>query len=219
MTRPDEPHTTAAGAPERLRRLGVFVSGTGRSLVNLHEQAERLSAQIVLVIADRPCRGLEYARQQGVHAELIERPLSAEELTSFADRHALDLVVLAGYLRKVPVPPALAGRVVNIHPALLPSFGGRGMYGMRVHEAVLEAAHAYGLRESGCTVHLCDEAYDTGPIVLQRRCPILPGDTPQALADRVFEQELIAYPQAIAMLLDARAGQSGGSSASPQFKG
>jgi phosphoribosylglycinamide formyltransferase 1 len=101
----------------------------------------------------------------------------------------------------LPIPAALEGRVLNIHPALLPRFGGPGMYGHHVHEAVLAAARSEGLTQSGCTVHLCNNEYDKGQILLQRTCPILQGDTPDSLAARVFEQELVAYPQAIRDLI------------------
>jgi phosphoribosylglycinamide formyltransferase-1 len=104
--------------------------------------------------------------------------------------------VLAGYLKLVNIPPGYERRVVNIHPALLPGFGGAGMYGHRVHEAVL----ASGDGESGCTVHFCDEVFDRGPIILQKRCPVLPGDTPDMLAARVFDLECRAYPEALQLL-------------------
>jgi phosphoribosylglycinamide formyltransferase-1 len=104
---------------------------------------------------------------------------------------------MAGFLSLWTIPPDLAGRVLNIHPALLPKFGGKGMHGHHVHEAVL-AAHE---TESGCTVHYADNTYDTGPIILQRKVPVLPADTPDSLAARVFEQECLAYPEAIRQVL------------------
>jgi folate-dependent phosphoribosylglycinamide formyltransferase PurN len=111
-----------------------------------------------------------------------------------------DLVCLAGFLFLWRIPEPFIGRVINIHPALLPEFGGKGMYGHHVHEAVLTA----GRKESGCTVHFCDNQYDHGPIILQRRVPVLPGDTPDILAARVFEQECIAYPQAVQLIAEGR---------------
>ncbi|MBN1434478.1 hypothetical protein JW921_06930, partial [Candidatus Fermentibacterales bacterium] len=104
-----------------------------------------------------------------------------------------DLVVQGGFLSLWEVPGRYLGRVMNIHPALLPGFGGKGMYGIRVHRAVLEA----GCKVSGCTVHFVDNHYDTGPIIVQRCVPVMEEDTPQSLADRVFEQECEAYPEAI----------------------
>ncbi|MCA9297514.1 MAG: hypothetical protein KDA28_00525, partial [Phycisphaerales bacterium] len=125
-------------------------------------------------------------------------------------RFDLDLVCLAGYLKFVEIPARWQGRVLNIHPSLLPRHGGAGMYGDRVHRAVLDAAD----HESGCTVHLCDGAYDQGRILVQRRCPVEPGDTPDTLAARVFELECEAYPEAIRRirreLEDSRASDPSG---------
>jgi folate-dependent phosphoribosylglycinamide formyltransferase PurN len=109
-----------------------------------------------------------------------------------------DLVVMAGFLSFWRVPPEFDGRVINIHPALLPDFGGKGMYGSRVHEAVLRS----GRTESGCTVHFCNNEYDGGPILIQRRVPVLTGDTVETLAGRVFEQECEALPEAIQQIAD-----------------
>jgi folate-dependent phosphoribosylglycinamide formyltransferase PurN len=97
------------------------------------------------------------------------------------------------------------GRVVNIHPALLPSFGGKGLYGLRVHQSVLVSR----AKETGCTVHLVDDEYDHGPVILQRRCPVVPGDTPETLAARVFEQEQLAYVEALGMLIDGKVKANG----------
>ena len=105
----------------------------------------------------------------------------------------VDLVCMAGFTALWRIGPEFQGRVLNIHPALLPKFGGKGFYGDRVHQAVLAA----GETESGCTVHLCDNQYDHGPVIVRRRVPVLPDDTVESLAARVFEQELIAYPQAV----------------------
>jgi phosphoribosylglycinamide formyltransferase-1 len=107
---------------------------------------------------------------------------------------------LAGYLRRLSIPASLKWKIVNIHPALLPSFGGAGMYGERVHQAVLDA----GCKVSGCTVHLCDDEYDRGPIIVQRTCEVREDDTAQTLAARVFEQECLAYPEALRLLMDGR---------------
>jgi formyltetrahydrofolate-dependent phosphoribosylglycinamide formyltransferase len=116
------------------------------------------------------------------------------------DEAKVDLVCMAGWLCLLDLPQRYQGRVMNIHPALLPSFGGRGMYGRKVHEAVL----AHGCKISGCTVHFVDGAYDTGPIIIQRACPVLEDDTPESLAHRVFEEEKIAYPQAIQLFQQGR---------------
>lgn len=183
---------------ERVPRLMVMLSGGGRSLDNLLNFIDdgSLRAQVVMVIASRDCGGVGIAGRRGVPARILSGDLSATRLGELAAEMDVDWVVLAGYLRKVAIPPALEGRVVNIHPALLPKFGGKGMYGHHVHEAVLAA----GERESGCTVHLCDGEYDRGAIVLQERCPVLPTDTPDTLAARVFECERRAYPAALKRL-------------------
>jgi folate-dependent phosphoribosylglycinamide formyltransferase PurN len=107
---------------------------------------------------------------------------------------------MAGWLSLLEIPPAMTGKIMNIHPALLPSFGGRGMYGRRVHQAVLD----HGCKVSGCTVHFVDQSYDNGPIIVQRTCPVLDDDTAQTLASRVFEEEKIAYPMAIEMYREGR---------------
>jgi phosphoribosylglycinamide formyltransferase-1 len=184
-------------------RLLVLLSGSGRTLENLLARIAdgTLAASIVGVVASRPCRGVDVAERAGVTAEIARGRLAPEALVSRVNAARADLVVLAGYLQLVPVPGELEGRILNIHPALLPAFGGPGMHGHRVHEAVIEAARAGRLGpapESGCTVHLCDATYDTGAIVVQRRCPVLPTDTPDSLAARVFAEECIAYPEAIA---------------------
>ncbi len=193
-------------------RLAVLLSGSGRTMVNLADRidAGTLGAEIAVVVASRECAGADKARARGLPTIVIPGELAPDELDRLVADHRADWVVLAGYLRRVPITPALGGRVVNIHPALLPGdgtpgrFGGPGMHGRRVHEAVLAAFLAGEVTESGCTVHLCTTGYDDGPIVLTRSCPIEPEDTPDTLASRVFAQELIALPEAL-QLLFARA--------------
>jgi phosphoribosylglycinamide formyltransferase-1 len=185
--------------PPRPVQLVCLISGGGRTVLNLLEAIVRgeLHAQIPLVIADRDCPGVPRCRDRGLTAIIEPGPIAPARLEALLSHARADLVCLAGYLRLLPVPPAWRGRILNIHPALLPAFGGPGMYGHRVHASVL-AAYARGeVAHSGCTVHHCDDRYDTGPIVLQRSCPILPHDTPDSLAARVFEQECLAYPEAI----------------------
>lgn len=179
-------------------RLAVLLSGSGRTLVNLieHIRSGRLHAEIPLVIASRECLGAQRARELGITTLIIRGDIPPDHLERLVAEHRIDWVVLAGYLRLLPISPSLAGRVVNIHPALLPKFGGPGMYGHHVHEAVI----ASGDPVSGCTVHLCDSAYDRGPIILQRQCPVLPADTPDTLAARVFELECQTYPEALELL-------------------
>lgn len=180
-------------------RLLAMLSGGGRTLMNLLDEIEagRLRARIAGAIASRPCPGAQRAEARGLPTRIVRGVIPAADLEALAGEHDASWIVLCGYLQRLEIPTSLEGRIVNIHPALLPKFGGPGMYGDRVHRAVLEA----GEPESGCTVHLCDAEYDSGPIVLQARCPVLPDDTVDTLAARVFEAECRAYPEALTMLL------------------
>lgn len=182
--------------------LAVMLSGTGRTLLNLCDRIESgvLPARIGVVIASKECLGVQRARDRGLTTKVMPGNLSPEDLGRTLREAGAQWVVLAGYLKLIRIPPGFEGRVVNIHPALLPSFGGSGMYGAKVHEAVLAA----GCKVSGCSVHLCDERYDTGPILLQRSCEVREDDTPSTLAARVFELEQEAYPAALALLLAGR---------------
>ena len=185
-------------------RIAVLVSGTGRHLENLarlsRDERETFDAEVVLVVSSKPgVKALERAARFDLRAEVFE--LRAGEPEKQYGRRIFDAiravgadtVVLAGFLKKLWVPADYAGRVLNIHPSLLPAFGGKGYYGSRVHRAVLEQ----GVRVTGCTVHVVDEIYDNGRILLQRECAVEPGDTPDSLAHRVFEEELIALPDAL----------------------
>ncbi|MEJ5251164.1 MAG: phosphoribosylglycinamide formyltransferase [Armatimonadota bacterium] len=193
-------------------RIAVLVSGHSRgsnmqAIIDACRRGE-IDGQVVLVIGTRSeAPALQRARESRVHTRVISpRNLSEEE---YAQRllHALeeakvDLVCLAGYMRLLPaaVVQAYAGRVMNIHPALLPLFGGKGMYGERVHQAVLET----GMKVSGCTVHFVDEQYDTGPIIVQRCVPVEEEDTWETLAARVLVQEHQAYVQAVKLFAEGR---------------
>ncbi|MFT3684883.1 MAG: phosphoribosylglycinamide formyltransferase [Phycisphaerales bacterium] len=199
-----------AGDPAR---LVVMISGGGRTLGYLAEAVAqgRLAARIAGVISSTPAgsAGYERAVALGVPVAHLPGAPTAAELERQVAAWRGDFVVLAGYLKKVGVPTSLRGRIVNIHPALLPRFGGKGLYGLRVHEAVL----ASGETETGCTVHVVDEEYDRGPIVLRRTCAVERGDTPETLAARVFEQERVAYVDALNQLI---AGKAALSSHSPE---
>ncbi len=182
-----------AGRANHRPRLGVLLSGTGRTLQNLLDRVGdgRFRATIAGVGSDRAdAFGLQRALEHGLDARHLK---DASSTWSWLGELDVDLVVLAGYLRLLPLDPDFDGRVLNIHPALLPKHGGKGMHGERVHQAVLAA----GDTESGCTVHLCNERYDDGRILLQARVPVLPGDTPSTLAARVFAAECEVYPAAI----------------------
>jgi phosphoribosylglycinamide formyltransferase-1 len=186
-------------------RTAVAISGRGSNLEALHEALKAgAAAKIVVVISDRPdAGGLERARQWGLSTEVLPSPSDGAVWLAVLRRYAVDLVVLAGYVKLVPanVIAAYRGRIVNVHPALLPAFGGQGMYGRRVHEAVL----ASGVRETGATVHLVDEVYDHGATLAQARVPVLPGDTPELLARRVLELEHRLLPAVV--LAAAEAGE------------
>jgi len=186
-----------------MHRLAIMISGSGRTLTNLAEHIEHRKlgskVSIALVIASKVCTGCDRARELGFEPLVMPGELSSETLGAVLSKHSIDLVLLAGYLKKVHIPTGYEGRIVNIHPALLPNFGGPGMYGHHVHEAVL----ARGDKVSGCTVHICDAGFDTGAIVLQRTCPVRAGDTPGTLAARVFAEECIAYPEALTRLIKA----------------
>lgn len=189
-------------------RLGVLISGGGTTLTNFLKQidAGRLNAEVSLVIASRDCAGVAKAEAAGLRCEVLPR----WTFSSTADFSAalfgllrdadVELVTFAGFLSLVNIPPDFELRMMNIHPALLPSFGGKGMYGHHVHEAVL----ARGCKVSGCTVHFADNEYDHGPIILQRCVPVREDDTPDRLAARVFEAECEAYPEAIRLYAEGR---------------
>ncbi len=190
-------------------RLGVLISGGGRTLQNFMDLAApgRLSAEVVKVISSRAdAYGLERARGRGVPAAVVRRRDHAE-IGSFSDAIAreldaagVDLVAMAGFMCLWRIPGRYEGRVMNVHPALLPCFGGRGFYGDRVHRAVLD----YGCKVSGCTVHFADNQYDHGPIIVQKTVPVEEGDDPHTLAARVFERECEAYPEAINLFAAGR---------------
>jgi formyltetrahydrofolate-dependent phosphoribosylglycinamide formyltransferase len=176
-------------------RLGVLLSGTGRTLQNLLDRIVdgRLRASIAGVASDRAeALGLQRAMEHGLDTRHLREPSA---IWSWLLELDVDLVVLAGYLRILPIVPEFEGRVLNIHPSLLPRHGGKGMHGERVHAAVLQA----GDPESGCTAHLCNEHYDAGRILMQARVPVLPGDTPATLGQRVFAAECEVYPAAICL--------------------
>ncbi len=190
-------------------RLGVMISGGGTTMVNIDREikAGRLNARIVAVISSRSdVKGLERARHMGLEPVIIRRKdfpdieQFSRQIARTLDEAKVDLVVQAGWLCLWQIPPQYENRVMNIHPALLPSFGGRGMWGHHVHEAVLGA----GCKVSGCTVHFANNQYDSGPIILQRSCRVEDADDAETLAARIFEQECIAYPQAIELFAQRR---------------
>jgi phosphoribosylglycinamide formyltransferase-1 len=200
-----EPSTTS----QKHLRLGVLISGGGRTLLNILEciEKERLNAEVPVVISSRSTvKGVERARNAGLNVKIV-RTKDYPDINEFSKRLEeelgaanVDLVIQGGWLCLWKIPEHYINRVMNIHPALLPSFGGKGMWGHSVHEAVLAA----GCKVSGCTVHFCTNEYDKGPIIVQRTCVVEEGDTTDTLADRVFEQECIAYPEAIRLYAEGR---------------
>jgi phosphoribosylglycinamide formyltransferase 1 len=186
-------------------RIAVLISGGGTTLRNLIDQIAKsqLDARIELVISSSgKARGLDFAREAGISTLVVPQsqfasPAKFSEATFGPCRAAgVHLAVMGGYLKHVLIPADFTDRVTNIHPALLPNFGGAGFYGRHVHEAVLES----GARISGCTVHFVDNQYDHGPIILQKRVAVLDDDTPETLAARVFTAECEAYPEALRMI-------------------
>jgi formyltetrahydrofolate-dependent phosphoribosylglycinamide formyltransferase len=187
-------------------RIAILASGGGSNFQAILDFLATLGAQragdIVLVISDREgAPALNRARNSGIEALTIDKNAGDTMLNALVTRGVM-IVVLAGYIQLVPtaVVSAYRGRIVNVHPALLPSFGGKGMYGMRVHTAVLAA----GVGVSGPTVHFVDERYDRGPIIAQWPVPVSPNDTPEALAARVLAVEHLLYPRVVQSLCSGR---------------
>lgn len=192
-------------------RLAVFVGtrGRGSNLFALYEAARagQLSAEIVLVVAPRDnSPALERARAEGLSTAVVDPAGSGDDyaaaLLSVLRAAGADAIALAGFLRRVPagIVAAFPHRIVNIHPSLLPLFGGKGMYGEHVHRAVL----AYGMKVSGCTVHFVDEAYDTGPIIAQQSVLVEENDSPETLAARVLPHEHALFVSSLQLLAQDR---------------
>ncbi len=191
-----------------IKKLAVFCSGNGSNFRALHRHIHerQLPCQIVLCLSNNSqCGAMQFAREQGIATVHLSSKTHPNEenfvhaMLAVLEAHQVDLILLAGYMKKVPkaVVQAYPKRILNIHPALLPKFGGEGMYGMRVHQAVIAA----GEKESGATVHFVDTDYDTGEIILQRSLPVLPDDTPESLAARVLALEHELYADALEKVL------------------
>lgn len=199
----------------RRLRVGVLASGSGSTFQNLvlrgrlpEEDPQRIDAEVVVLAVSKPdAYAAKRAEILGVACEVLPKEIQKDpaalgaEIGRILTAHHVDLVAMAGFLKLWTIPPAFRGRVLNIHPALLPAFGGHGMYGHHVHEAVI----ASGAKVSGCTVHFADDQYDTGPIVVQRTVPVTFEDTPESLAARVQEAEREAYAEAIQLFAEGRA--------------
>ncbi len=189
--------------------LAVWISGGGTTLGNLLEKisAGELDAEVKLVISSSPqAGGLQFAAEASIPSRVIRKadygdaPSYSQAMFEPCRQAGVELVVMGGFLKHVLIPPDFENRVMNIHPGLIPAFCGKGFFGRHVHQAVLD----YGAKLSGCTVHFADNQYDHGPIILQRAVPVLDDDTAESLAARVFEQECLAYPEAIQQYAEGR---------------
>lgn len=191
-----------------MKRVAFFISGSGGNALNLLQACRdgRIAAEPVLAVSSSiKATGAERLRQAGLVVTTLEKGQADDQaysdiLFGVAEAAKVDVICLAGWLKKLVIPPQWEGRILNIHPSLLPAFGGAGMYGMRVHRAVLEA----GEKESGCTVHLVDNEFDHGRVLAQATVPVLPDDTPEALQQRVYAQEMELYPRVLADFVRAR---------------
>lgn len=206
-------HSTGTSTPERgAHSIAVLISGGGSTLQNLIDRiaTDALPLQIVQVISSKHgVPGIERAKATGIPVEVVERK-SFNSIEAFSQvtfdhcrRAGAEFVCLAGYLQLLRIPDDYRGKVLNIHPALLPAFGGEGMYGLRVHRAVLDK----GAKVSGCTVHFVDDQYDHGAIIAQRTVPVKIDDTPERLAARVFAEECDLYPRVIQAVAEGLAGE------------
>lgn len=189
-------------------KIGVLVSGSGSNLQSIIDksQAGELQCKVEVVIGDRECHGVERAKKAGIDSYILDRKTLKKELCKEIDRvvteKKVDLIVLAGFLSIIDEEfvNKWKGKIINIHPSLLPKFGGPGMYGIKVHEAVLNS----GERESGCTVHYVDIGVDSGEIIAQKRVEVLDGDTAEILQKRVLVEEHKLLPESIAKIISER---------------
>jgi len=190
------------------KNIVVFASGGGSNFKALHKATvkKEVPARITALISDNPDAGaLEYARENDIRDIVLsprdyDNPTEYEaELRAFLEKESPKLIVLAGYLKKIPdeIVDLYKRKIINIHPALLPKYGGKGWYGMRVHRAVIENRD----KESGCTIHYVTREYDEGPIIAQSRIPVREDDTAESLAARILKQEHLLYPKIVRFLL------------------
>ena len=189
--------------------VAVLISGGGTTLKNLLIKMDegKVNLDIRLVISNTAtAKGIRYAEEADIPVEVLDWKAIADDqkfsqmVFDKCREAGVELVVLGGFLKRLVIPDDFLNRVVNIHPALIPSFCGKGYYGRRVHAAALE----YGVKLSGCTIHYVDNEYDHGPVILQKSVPVEPDDTPESLAARVFEAECEAYPEALQLIADGR---------------
>lgn len=189
-----------------MTNLAIFASGAGSNAEKIIEYFKgNATVRVALVVCNKPTAGvLKIAEKHEIKTILIEKEgfFSQNSCIEALKAHQIDFIVLAGFLWKVPdaLVNAYLGKIVNIHPALLPKYGGKGMYGMRVHEAVISA----GETESGITIHHVNEHYDEGNIIFQAKCSLEPGDTPEMLAQKVHALEHRYFPKVIADLVESK---------------
>lgn len=194
--------------------IAVLISGNGKTLQNFIDciKSGSLPAKIQIVISSNPyAKGLERAKINAIPTAVVSRS-SYKDVNSFSEaitkkleEYPVELITLAGFMHLYKIPDTYSGRVMNVHPGLIPAFCGHGYYGHKVHEAVIR----YGAKVSGCTVHFADNVYDNGPIIIQRTTPVFDDDTPDTLAERVFKEECTAYPEAIRLFAEGRLKREG----------
>ena len=189
--------------------LAILISGSGTTLQNLIDKinAKTLNANIQIVISSAPdTYGVKRAEQNNIPVSIVQRKgfnnseIFSNTIINEIEKYSVDLIILAGFLHLFKIPDKYTGKAMNIHPGLIPSFCGKGYYGHHVHEAVIES----GVKVSGCTVHFVDNEYDCGPIIIQRVVQVHEDDSPETLAQRVFKEECIAYPEAINLFAEGR---------------
>ncbi len=189
--------------------LAILISGSGTTLQNLIDKIDdnTINAKIQIVICSTPdAYGIKRAEQNGIPTALVHHK-SYKQSENFSstiikeiEEHPVDLILLAGFLHLFKIPDKYIGKTMNIHPGLIPAFSGKGYYGHHVHQAVIDS----GVKISGCTVHFVDNEYDRGPIIIQRTVNVHVDDSPDTLAQKVFKEECIAYPDAIRLFAEGR---------------
>ncbi len=189
--------------------LAILISGSGTTLQNLIDKIndKTLNANIQVVISSAPdTYGIKRAEQNSIPVAVVERKgyndsdIFSNTIINEIEKYPVDLIILAGFLHLFKIPDKYTGKAMNIHPGLIPSFCGKGYYGHHVHEAVIRS----GVKVSGCTVHFVDNEYDCGPIIIQRVVQVHEDDSPETLAQRVFKEECIAYPEAINLFAEGK---------------
>jgi len=193
-----------------MKKIGFLLSGSGSTLNNLIQKIKEkyLECEISVVISSKKgVKGIEIAKENNIPCFIVEYlkykndiEKYSNEITKIIKKYSVDLIVMGGFMSLYKIPDEFKNRVINIHPALIPAFCGKGMYGIKVHEAVIE----YGAKITGCTVHFVDNEYDHGPIIYQEAIRVLSNDTPETLAERVKELERKVYPYVIKKILEKK---------------